>query len=81
MSSQRKLKDAEDGTKGHDVFNEKPPLKKLLTIFEIGTRVTTSLLKNVVWNHFLSLICCPKILACKGVVYGFEGFEVNWIVF
>jgi len=77
LSSQKELEDAEDAMKGRDVFNEKPPPKELLTIFEINKAITTSLPKNVVWNHFLSSICCPKLLACKGSMYGFKGFEIN----
>jgi peptidylprolyl isomerase domain and WD repeat-containing protein 1 len=46
-------KDVEDVTKGCDVFNEKPPPKEFLTIFEIGKTITTSLPKNMVWNHFV----------------------------
>jgi hypothetical protein len=76
VCSQRELEDANDAMKGCDVFNEKPPPKELLTISEIGNN-TTSLPENVVWNHFVSSICCPKLLACNGVVYGSKGFEVN----
>jgi peptidylprolyl isomerase domain and WD repeat-containing protein 1 len=81
LSSRREPEDAEDATKGRDVFNEKPPPEELLTISEIGKATTTSLPENVVWNHFLYSKCCPKLPACKGAVYGSEGFEVNWIVF
>ncbi len=31
----------------------------------------------MVWNHFVSSICCLKLHACKGVVYGFKGFELT----
>jgi hypothetical protein len=39
VCSRKELEDAEDVTKGFDVFDEKPPLEKLLTIFELGKTI------------------------------------------
>lgn len=48
--SRREPEDAEDASKGRDVFNEKPPPEELLAISDIGKLTTTSLPENVVWN-------------------------------
>jgi hypothetical protein len=49
-ASRREPEDAEDASKGRDVFNEKPPPEELLAISDIGKLTTTSLPENVVWN-------------------------------
>jgi peptidylprolyl isomerase domain and WD repeat-containing protein 1 len=53
LSSRREPEDAEDATKGRDVFNEKPPPEELLTISEIGKATTTSLPENVILHTTL----------------------------
>eukprot|EP00246_Nothoceros_aenigmaticus_P001782 TRINITY_DN12415_c0_g1_i2.p2 TRINITY_DN12415_c0_g1~~TRINITY_DN12415_c0_g1_i2.p2 ORF type:complete len:231 (+),score=38.89 TRINITY_DN12415_c0_g1_i2:935-1627(+) len=46
--SRREPEDAEDATKGRDVFNEKPPPEELLAISDVGKATTTSLPDNVI---------------------------------
>jgi peptidylprolyl isomerase domain and WD repeat-containing protein 1 len=53
LFSRREPEDAEDATKGRDVFNEKPPPEELLTISEIGKATTTSLPENVILHTTL----------------------------
>lgn len=52
--SRREPEEAEDATKGRDVFNEKPPPEELLAISDVGKSTTTSLPENVVcyWDPF-----------------------------
>lgn len=54
LNSRREPEEAEDATKGRDVFNEKPPPEELLAVSELGKAVTTSLPDNVV--SFFSLL-------------------------
>ncbi|KAG0602485.1 hypothetical protein M758_10G017100 [Ceratodon purpureus] len=53
LFSRREPEDAEDASKGRDVFNEKPPPEELLAISDIGKSTTTSLPENVVMHTTL----------------------------
>lgn len=53
LFSRREPEDAEDASKGRDVFNEKPPAEELLAISDIGKSTTTSLPENVVMHTTL----------------------------
>lgn len=46
--SRREPEEAEDATKGRDVFNEKPPPEELLAVSDLGSTATTSLPDNLV---------------------------------
>lgn len=53
--SQREPEEAEDATKGRDVFNEKPPADELMAVSDIGKSVTTSLPDSVVSTFYVCL--------------------------
>jgi len=55
LNSRREPEEAEDTTKGRDVFNEKPPPEELLAVSDLGKAVTTSLPDSVV--SFFSCFC------------------------
>ncbi|GAB4824731.1 cytochrome P450 monooxygenase 71 [Ancistrocladus abbreviatus] len=48
LFSRREPEEAEDATKGRDVFNEKPPADELLAVSDLGKAATTSLPDNVI---------------------------------
>eukprot|EP00250_Pteridium_aquilinum_P011322 c19990_g2_i1 orf=539-2413(-) len=48
LFSRREPEEAEDASKGRDVFNEKPPPEELLAVSDVGKAITTSLPDNVV---------------------------------
>ncbi|XP_020260314.1 peptidyl-prolyl cis-trans isomerase CYP71 [Asparagus officinalis] len=67
LFSRREPEEAEDATKGRDVFNEKPPPEELLAASDLGKAVTTSLPDSVVLHTSLGDIHmrlypeeCPK---------------------
>lgn len=67
LFSRREPEEAEDATKGRDVFNEKPPAEELLAVSDLGKAVTTSLPDSVVLHTSLGDIHmrlypeeCPK---------------------
>ncbi|KAJ7562782.1 hypothetical protein O6H91_03G084400 [Diphasiastrum complanatum] len=67
LFSRREPEEAEDATKGRDVFNEKPPPDELLAISDVGKVTTTSLPENVLMHTTLGDIHirlypeeCPK---------------------
>ncbi|XP_024539754.1 peptidyl-prolyl cis-trans isomerase CYP71 isoform X2 [Selaginella moellendorffii] len=51
--SRREPEEAEDASKGRDVFNEKPPPEELLAISDVGKATTTSLPLNVMMHTTL----------------------------
>lgn len=48
LCSRREPEEAEDATKGRDVFNEKPPPEELLALADVSKTSTTSLPESVV---------------------------------
>jgi peptidylprolyl isomerase domain and WD repeat-containing protein 1 len=50
--SRREPEEAEDATKGRDVFNEKPPPEELLAASDVGKIISTSLPENVVCSGY-----------------------------
>lgn len=48
LFSRREPEEAEDATKGRDIFNEKPPPEELLAVSDVGKAISTSLPDNVV---------------------------------
>lgn len=48
LFSRREPEEAEDATKGRDIFNEKPPPEELLAVSDVGKAITTSLPDNVI---------------------------------
>lgn len=48
LFSRREPEEAEDATKGRDVFNEKPPPEELLAVSDLGKAITTSLPDSVI---------------------------------
>lgn len=49
------------------------PLKNFGPFLKLAKQLQHPYLR-IWYGTILSLICCPKLLACKGVVYGSEGF-------
>lgn len=67
LFSRREPEEAEDATKGRDVFNEKPPPEELLAVSDLGSTATTSLPDNLVMHTSMGDIYmklypeeCPK---------------------
>ncbi|CAM6084521.1 unnamed protein product [Calypogeia fissa] len=53
LFSRREPEEAEDTTKGRDVFNERPPAEELLAIADVSKTSSTSLPENVVMHTTL----------------------------
>ncbi|GBG87427.1 hypothetical protein CBR_g45485 [Chara braunii] len=67
LFSRREPEEAEDASKGRDVFNEKPPPEELLALSDIAKTATTSLPENAVLHTTLGDIViklypeeCPR---------------------
>ncbi|KAJ3681569.1 hypothetical protein LUZ60_016058 [Juncus effusus] len=81
LFSRREPEEAEDATKGRDVFNEKPAAEDLLAISELGKSISSSLPDNLVMHTSLGDIHvklypeeCPKTVEnftthCKNGYY------------
>eukprot|EP00249_Psilotum_nudum_P019322 c27193_g1_i1 orf=184-1833(+) len=82
LFSRREPEDAEDATKGRDVFNEKPPPEELLAVSDVGKATTTSLPDNVILHTTFGDIHlrlypeeCPKTVASQS---GVENLRMNF---